>query len=331
MSVQLIIKSASQRVPDLELDCELEWTIGQVKEQICLLYPTKPLKEHLKLIYGGKLLPNHLHVKSVLNHVQEIHVMHLVCPFPLKDEIKPVETKEAKETAPTSAPVFPVPAPNLTPSQINPSFLPAQSYTSNIPSMPPGTYPATDVMQQYLAMQQMYTQFMAQYIAQFNNGYPPVMFQNTTVSQPADPVPEEPQPTRQPRPAVREEEGVDYLFILSRAVMLFALLYYYSSLQRIFLVVSIFLIISMYVKLKRESRMEARPTPQEREETIDTREESDADIRVVGTEGQEETSENSTSPQSVPSEQDWRTTLLALVSSFFSSLIPADNPPIEVN
>ncbi|KAF8787097.1 Homocysteine-responsive endoplasmic like protein [Argiope bruennichi] len=72
MTVQLIIKSATQSVDDFTLPCEMTWTIGYVKEQLSTMYPTKPKKEYQKLIYGGRLLPDDLSLEAVLNPTQDV-------------------------------------------------------------------------------------------------------------------------------------------------------------------------------------------------------------------------------------------------------------------
>ncbi|KFM79639.1 Homocysteine-responsive endoplasmic reticulum-resident ubiquitin-like domain member 2 protein, partial [Stegodyphus mimosarum] len=126
MPVTLIIKSAAQNVEDFTLNCESDWTIGKVKDQISILYPTKPQREHQKLIYGGKLLPDHLPLESALNKMQDVHIVHIVCPFPAKtDSEKPSESKE-KSTVPPAFTALPA---NPVYTQMNQPLLSPQGLT----------------------------------------------------------------------------------------------------------------------------------------------------------------------------------------------------------
>lgn len=356
MDVKIIIKSATQMVDDFSMDCELTWTIGNVKEKLEELYPSNPKKESQKLIYGGKLLPDHLSLKSVLNVTQERHILHLVCPFPTKVNTNSNDSKQAASQS------FPVPP-------INPAFTSLNQPMLNHPSLSamPGitvtSLSTADSFQQYLAMQQMYAQFMTQYLSQYNGGVPPVIPYAPAMPTPPVQTPQVPaaqQNITPNRPQRRAEDDdrdyLDYLHVISRAAILFALLFYYSSLNRILIVISMFLCISMFIKLNRQNQRRQLEIQREINERQNSQE-SHADVQTTEMEepvtveeeeeestvaGNDETvsntsAENITSDATLSQQTEGRsvlsivTTTASLISAFFSSLIPSDPVPVNVN
>ncbi|XP_041263719.1 homocysteine-responsive endoplasmic reticulum-resident ubiquitin-like domain member 2 protein isoform X2 [Onychostruthus taczanowskii] len=77
--VTLIIKAPNQKYTDQTISCFLEWTVGKLKSHLSKVYPSKPSTKDQRLVYSGRLLPDHLQLKDVLRKQDEYHMVHLVC------------------------------------------------------------------------------------------------------------------------------------------------------------------------------------------------------------------------------------------------------------
>uniref|UniRef100_A0A8C3Y8L9 Homocysteine-responsive endoplasmic reticulum-resident ubiquitin-like domain member 2 protein n=1 Tax=Catharus ustulatus TaxID=91951 RepID=A0A8C3Y8L9_CATUS len=67
--VTLIIKAPNQKYTDQTISCFLEWTVGKLKSHLSKVYPSKPSTKDQRLVYSGRLLPDHLQLKDVLRKV----------------------------------------------------------------------------------------------------------------------------------------------------------------------------------------------------------------------------------------------------------------------
>ncbi|NXJ84886.1 HERP1 protein, partial [Trogon melanurus] len=67
--LSLLIRSPTQRHPDLRLRAGPEWTVRRLKAELRRLVPGAPLEEDQKLIYAGKLLLDHHHLGELLPKV----------------------------------------------------------------------------------------------------------------------------------------------------------------------------------------------------------------------------------------------------------------------
>lgn len=77
--VTLIIKAPNQKYRDQTISCFLNWTVGKLKSHLSNVYPSKPLTKDQRLVYSGRLLPDHLQLKDILRKQDEYHMVHLVC------------------------------------------------------------------------------------------------------------------------------------------------------------------------------------------------------------------------------------------------------------
>nr|2KDB_A Chain A, Homocysteine-responsive endoplasmic reticulum-resident ubiquitin-like domain member 2 protein [Homo sapiens] len=76
--VTLIIKAPNQKYSDQTISCFLNWTVGKLKTHLSNVYPSKPLTKDQRLVYSGRLLPDHLQLKDILRKQDEYHMVHLV-------------------------------------------------------------------------------------------------------------------------------------------------------------------------------------------------------------------------------------------------------------
>ncbi|NXP78917.1 HERP1 protein, partial [Ramphastos sulfuratus] len=74
----LLVRSPTQRHPDLRLRARTAWTVRRLKAELRRLVPEAPPEEDQKLIYAGKLLLDHQHLGELLLKHGELHALHLV-------------------------------------------------------------------------------------------------------------------------------------------------------------------------------------------------------------------------------------------------------------
>ncbi|XP_020820067.1 LOW QUALITY PROTEIN: homocysteine-responsive endoplasmic reticulum-resident ubiquitin-like domain member 2 protein [Phascolarctos cinereus] len=77
--VTLVIKTPNQRYSDQTIRCPAEWTVGRLKAHLADAYPGKPSPKDQRLVYSGRLLPDHLQLKDIVRKQDEYHMVHLVC------------------------------------------------------------------------------------------------------------------------------------------------------------------------------------------------------------------------------------------------------------
>ncbi|XP_060542097.1 homocysteine-responsive endoplasmic reticulum-resident ubiquitin-like domain member 2 protein isoform X1 [Pantherophis guttatus] len=77
--VILIIKAPNQKYTDQTISCFQDWTVGRLKCHLSKVYPSKPSTKDQRLVYSGRLLPDHLQLKDILRKQDEYHMVHLVC------------------------------------------------------------------------------------------------------------------------------------------------------------------------------------------------------------------------------------------------------------
>ncbi|NXX52503.1 HERP1 protein, partial [Scopus umbretta] len=77
----LLVRSPTQRHPDLRLRAAPAWTVRRLKAELRRLIPEAPPEEDQKLIYSGKLLLDHHYLREFLPKHGELHALHLVYNF----------------------------------------------------------------------------------------------------------------------------------------------------------------------------------------------------------------------------------------------------------
>lgn len=283
-SLQLVIKVPNQTITDQTVDCALNWSILRLKTHIFNVFPTKPKVEDQKLIYGGRMLSDDLTLKEVLkNETGQKHTLHLVCAS--NNQTNPRRESETNSTPSSSQQGTPGTSLHYRGVRPNGESFANVSHTEIPQVQMPGAGgpPINNEMmaQQMAAMQQFYAQYMAQLMqnAQMagfgtypNLGFSPV-FASTAGTVPVNaPQGFVPAPQNAPRannaapaanPNIRmnaqggavldedEEDAenrdwLDWFYIVCRAIVLFSVVYFYSSLSRFMVVFGLTILVYMY-------------------------------------------------------------------------------------
>ena len=73
--VRLNVRTPSLSLPqDVEIECELSWSVLRVKEEIQNRFESHPRPDEQRLVYAGKLLENY----SILEQVSQVFNIVLV-------------------------------------------------------------------------------------------------------------------------------------------------------------------------------------------------------------------------------------------------------------
>ncbi|XP_029156010.1 homocysteine-responsive endoplasmic reticulum-resident ubiquitin-like domain member 2 protein [Nylanderia fulva] len=285
-AVNLIIKAPNQQIKDQVVRCDLGWTIGHLKEYLAEVYPSKPESSHQKLIYSGQLLKDSAQLKDVLRQrdgsEDQAYTVHLVCtpqkPFVTKTTSDKSQTNEKNSDATSSMRNSHIRSNNVqTPSHENNANVtapqPEQMYL-------PQQYFDPRNSQQLAWMQQAYTHYFTQYMQlmaaqgiqlQASIPYLQQMNINTNDNTPQhtytsnnnnnnnNNVAEEPaaQPAAQDaadinagnnaaEDAAFNRDWLDFFYTLSRIVVLFGIVYFYSSPLRFLIVTFLGFAIYLY-------------------------------------------------------------------------------------
>uniref|UniRef100_A0A3Q3XHB3 Ubiquitin-like domain-containing protein n=1 Tax=Mola mola TaxID=94237 RepID=A0A3Q3XHB3_MOLML len=79
-TITLFIKTPNQAYGDHSVEgVSLGWTVKELKTHLSSVYPSRPAVSDQRLIYSGKLLPDHLHLKDIFKQIDVIPTLHLVC------------------------------------------------------------------------------------------------------------------------------------------------------------------------------------------------------------------------------------------------------------
>ncbi|XP_066587937.1 homocysteine-responsive endoplasmic reticulum-resident ubiquitin-like domain member 2 protein [Prorops nasuta] len=285
--VNLIIKTPTQQIRDQIVKCDIEWTVGQLKDHLSEVYPNKPEKQAQKLIYSGRLLSDSTCLKDVLRHSddfdEQFYIVHLVCasqkssiqnlPMEDSDKIENFNMLSNSREASTSATASNVlPQPNQDNNEAHMEYM-----ANQLPSQQLHFEPQNN--QQMVWMQQAYSYYLTQYMQlmaaqgiQLQSTIPYVqqMNVNTTDSVPNAYVNNQDnnnnnvdddlqQPGAQDQGEINvgnnhnalddaagfNRDWLDFFYMLSRIIVLFSIVYFYSSPLR-FLIVT-FLGFAMYL------------------------------------------------------------------------------------
>uniref|UniRef100_A0A023EZ79 Putative cysteine-responsive endoplasmic reticulum-resident ubiquitin-like domain member 2 protein n=1 Tax=Triatoma infestans TaxID=30076 RepID=A0A023EZ79_TRIIF len=254
--VKLTIKAPNQMIDDHLIDCDRNCTIREIKECLYRDYPTHPKPENQKLIYSGKLLGDEMPLSDVLKTYAgtENNTIHLVCSAGTNAKAKTVASRSVQTTTPS---------PPLQDSQI-PSSSSSNDVSENIliddvirrNEMITARY--ANYYMRYMYMQNLtpltpqqrqrlhetYVQYIRNHMA-ITNRLPAVNPQQQV---------EPPENLQENRAVVlnqaeAEEDGVaqrdwlEWMYIMTRLIVLFSVVYFYSSPLRFIVVMTMALLL----------------------------------------------------------------------------------------
>ncbi|KAI1285274.1 Homocysteine-responsive endoplasmic reticulum-resident ubiquitin-like domain member 2 protein [Halotydeus destructor] len=262
--INLVVKAPNQAVLDQTFEVQSEWNVMRLKNFLSSAYPSKPLVEEQRLIYSGHLLRDDQILQDIFQPFSGNSVtVHLVCSAKTADLENATNNSRQNEE---SSNVQPSPA-NLDHQILQNIAATAVGQNMNMPFV----MTPEQMMQQMILMQQMYAQFYSQ----FPNAIAPDLSQTTmpfnAAPQAAIPVapqqnnnipqvqvpPVNVQPQAGPRinagpaaPVEEEDEAnrdwLDWFYWGSRAIVLFSIIYFYSSFSRFLIVIALTVIMYMY-------------------------------------------------------------------------------------
>ncbi|XP_013777977.1 homocysteine-responsive endoplasmic reticulum-resident ubiquitin-like domain member 2 protein [Limulus polyphemus] len=367
MALYIIIRAPNQTVPDQKIECQPDWTVKDLKDHLSQVYPNKPKIQDQRLIYFGHLLQDHLSVKDILRPDAQTHVIHLICSQ--KDVV--ISQAPPKMTTTSSQPISNSSSPsgNLNIGGLNhlpwadglhQRFMP---YVSNSVYSSPTTFQSVPMSpeqayQHFTTMHNLYAQYMAQYfqnvhassrtesqwsssfheapvdlgMTEQNTGQPLPLAENMGMNAQARQVFEE-----QEEEELAHRDWLDYFYIFSRVFILFSFVFFYSSVERFFIIALLGVIMFLY---KRGWFGQRRPVNHPREVNVDPGAGLPDDEENVERQAPRDISSVQNEREEVTTEQDWESnqqlysplaTAVTFVSTFFSSMIPDQPPPVNVN
>ncbi|EFN61321.1 Homocysteine-responsive endoplasmic reticulum-resident ubiquitin-like domain member 2 protein [Camponotus floridanus] len=280
-AVNLIIKAPNQQIKDQVVRCDLGWTIGRLKEYLSEVYPSKPESSHQKLIYSGQLLNDSAQLKDILRQrdglEDQAYTVHLVCTSQKMYTAKPTSNQNLtieKNTDTTSSMgnshIRSASVQNQNHENANATAPPSQMYL-------PQQYFDPRNSQQLAWMQQAYTHYFTQYmqlmaaqgvqlqasipyLQQMNINTNDNTPQHTYASNNNNNVVDEQaaQPAAQDAPEINagnndvaedaafNRDWLDFFYTLSRIILLFGIVYFYSSPLRFLIVTFLGFAIYLY-------------------------------------------------------------------------------------
>ncbi|XP_041047112.1 homocysteine-responsive endoplasmic reticulum-resident ubiquitin-like domain member 1 protein isoform X1 [Carcharodon carcharias] len=398
-TVTLLIKAPNQRYEDQKVQAELGWTVKRLKTELSDKYPSHPAESEQRLIYSGKLLPDHLLLRDVLRKSDQYHTLHLVCNLRSGSESTQAANVKQEEATPRASGQETLTVPTTAAADGLRHRGPA-SFPWAYGIWPAGEVPQRPVgmsglaaynlysSQQIVWLQQMYArQYYMQYqaavaaaaAAATNSQQHPVVAPGTPPALPnqpplvnlaADrnvPLPQLNNPpanqnlrmNAQGGPVMDDDDELnrdwlDWLYLAARACFFLSIVYFYSSLSRVVLVVSAILLIYLHragwFPFRHPAPIQPIPnadTPaeaadpnhvnQELQENQDhqdiVQEESgtpDQDLEGVSNSGSNEITEAPLAPEAVVDRTTFANKAWVFFKTFFASLIP-EGPQIVAN
>jgi len=274
--VNIVVKATNQPVADQTIQCKLQWSVRRLKKQLSDVHPIRPPISDQRLIYSGQLLHDRLLLKEFLKTYDEhtVHTIHMVCPSPSETPSKtPSQTHHSSVVTqqPTATGLntsggsghTDMDQPNTQP--LHQELVYGQAYQYMQAVMYSQTLQGTSWShlnaEQLAWIQRTYGQFMMNYLQYYQqtaqvaavSGGPP-----QTAAPPAQRAADPPagngnvQMNAQGGHVDMDEEDManrdwlDWFYVFTRAVVLFSIVYFYSSLGRFIMVTVLATLFYMY-------------------------------------------------------------------------------------
>ncbi|XP_058502634.1 homocysteine-responsive endoplasmic reticulum-resident ubiquitin-like domain member 1 protein [Solea solea] len=180
-TTRLLIKSPNQTLKDHSVDgVHLDWTVKDLKTLLSKDYPTKPAVSDQRLIFAGKLLPDHFLLRDIFTQTDSVNTLHLVSAFRTQHGVRAESTETEGSQRLTAASVSTSNITELrhrshwtsssssTAVPMSQPWSPADTARWGAPQVAPPTFPSHSLYsgEQLLWLQLVYTrQFYLQYHA----------------------------------------------------------------------------------------------------------------------------------------------------------------------
>lgn len=346
-SIQLVIRCTNNKYADFTLQLSPTSTVYELKQQVAVVHPTKPIPRDQRLIFAGKLLDE----ANLLNQVfikpasGSSFMVHLV--LDADKNVSPSRTPSQPQVAPV--PVVSTPAPEVRPTpthsatyehyldELNKYQYQLQQFISN----PSGASPVLNAQAQaYLQYCQTHYQMYQNLFAHQRSVHvpsPPQPSPPSTTNTPTSAVPPPAAPAAAPPapPAANnnnelepENDLLGVLNMLAELFILCSIIYFYSTFNRFLVVFVIFALLFLhcrgYLTLQRRRPAPVQPLVPPAEPAA--RNDGDDEVEPGANDAQNDIQRPTpVAPQSGPAADNPITAtrlVLTAVSTFFSSLIP---------
>ncbi|XP_037063558.1 homocysteine-responsive endoplasmic reticulum-resident ubiquitin-like domain member 2 protein isoform X2 [Peromyscus leucopus] len=267
--VTLVIKAPNQKYSDQTISCFLNWTVGKLKTHLSNVYPSKPLTKDQRLVYSGRLLPDHLQLKDILRKNSDHSDSTTPSPSQESSSLVAGSSEGLRQRILPQAQTDPAQShqfPYVIQGNVDHQF-PGQAVPPGIP-----VYPALSPLQmlwwQQMYAHQYYMQYQAAVTAQATSSAspaqptasPPLNLAHVPgeepppapnlVAQDNGPMNENVQMNAQGGPVLNEEDfnrdWLDWVYTFSRAAVLLSIVYFYSSFSRFIMVMGAMLLVYLH-------------------------------------------------------------------------------------
>uniref|UniRef100_A0A8C6TGH8 Homocysteine-inducible, endoplasmic reticulum stress-inducible, ubiquitin-like domain member 1 n=1 Tax=Neogobius melanostomus TaxID=47308 RepID=A0A8C6TGH8_9GOBI len=217
-TISIVVKTPNLGQEDQTISgVNVNWTVKDLKTHLSTVYPSKPAVNEQRLIYSGKLLPDHLLLKDLSRPTDSTLTLHLVCALKSPTQ-QAMAAKDKEAEAPRSSPSSTVSTPPVqgqfppelrqrrepAPTTRTPTWPNAQMYET--PTMTQPSFPTYSLYspQQLLWLQHVYAQqyYMQYHAALAAASTGPLHHTSTTMAQ-YPPVPA-PHPVPVPAPLANQ-------------------------------------------------------------------------------------------------------------------------------
>ncbi|XP_060542098.1 homocysteine-responsive endoplasmic reticulum-resident ubiquitin-like domain member 2 protein isoform X2 [Pantherophis guttatus] len=348
--VILIIKAPNQKYTDQTISCFQDWTVGRLKCHLSKVYPSKPSTKDQRLVYSGRLLPDHLQLKDILRKSSE----HLgsTSPSPSQETVytaiinsEGVRHRNLAQTQSNQMQSHPF---SYILQGVDNQF-PGQGISTGFPVYPTFS-PLQMLWWQQMYARQYYMQYQAAVSAQATLS-PPVPEPSSSDHVPANEAPAAPnvapqenrpinqnvQMNAQGGPVINEEDfnrdWLDWIYTFSRAAILLSIVYFYSSFSRFVMVMGAMLLVYLHQAGWFPFRQEGIQQPAANNADInhDGQNVNNAGLEEMERlmdEGIEEDSGEDIGDVNAEQHPGFMASAWSFITTFFTSLIPEGPPQV---
>lgn len=149
-TISIVVKTPNLRQEDQTIDgVNVNWTVRDLKTHLSTVYPTKPAVTEQRLIYSGKLLPDHLHLKDLSRQTDSTLTLHLVCAMKSSAQQAVPQAKDPETPHSSSSSAASTPSTqSSTPPELRQRRAPASPTTAQTPTWPSTQMYGTPTMTQ---------------------------------------------------------------------------------------------------------------------------------------------------------------------------------------